>query len=557
MGRFKLLLATIGAVAVVFAALASAAYAAGELDPSFDGDGRVVTDFGPGDDASGIAIQADGKIVAAGSSNAGVNPANFALARYDPDGSLDLTFDNDGRVVTNFGTGNDVALGVAIQADGKIVAAGFSNSGGNDDFALARYNPAGSLDPSFDGDGRVVTDLGGNFEQAFGVAIQADGKIVAAGFSDSGANPQNFALARYNPDGSLDPSFDGDGGVVTDFGAFDFPHAVAIQGDGKIVAAGFSGAGANPDNFALARYNLDGSLDPSFDGDGTVVTDFGDIDQAFSVAIQADGRIVAAGRSFAGADFALARYNPDGSLDSSFDGDGRVLTDFGADNEASGVAIQTDGRIVVAGVSGGDFALARYNTDGSLDPSFDGDGRVVTDFGAFDFPHAVAIQGDGKIVAAGVSGADFNSNDFALARYLPDGGPVNRPPDCSTVTPGTDTLWPPDHTLQLVTLGRATDPDGDTVTLTITAVTQDEPLNGLSDGNTSPDAQAASQSNEILLRAERNGSGDGRVYRVSFTGADGQGGSCSGTVTVGVPRNMGTGSTAIDSAPQSFNSFGP
>jgi hypothetical protein len=135
--------------------------------------------------------------------------------------------------------------------------------------------------------------------------------------------------------------------------------------------------------------------------------------------------------------------------------------------------------------------------------------------------------------------------------------PVNRPPDCSTVVASTTTLWPPNHKLRLVTLSGGTDPDSDPVTLTVTGVTQDEPLNGSGDGDTSPDAQARALSNTVLLRAERSGSGDGRVYRISFTASDGQGGSCSGTVIVGVPHDMGAGSTPIDSAPPSFNSFGP
>ncbi|MGH3105360.1 MAG: hypothetical protein ACRDN6_14815 [Gaiellaceae bacterium] len=151
--------------------------------------------------------------------------------------------------------------------------------------------------------------------------------------------------------------------------------------------------------------------------------------------------------------------------------------------------------------------------------------------------------------------------------YCPDGSasavyytycpPPNRPPDCSNVAASPTTLWPPNHRLVLVTLSGAADPDGDAVTLTITGVTQDEPLNGVGDGNTSPDAQSGALPNTVHLRAERSGTGDGRVYRISFTGSDGLGGTCSGTVTVGVPHDMGQGSTAIDSAPPSFDSFGP
>jgi len=184
---------------------------------------------------------------------------------------------------------------------------------------------------------------------------------------------------------------------------------VAVQPDGRIVTAGMK-----DDDFAVARYNRDGSLDTSFDSDGKVTTDFGvAVDAARGVALHPDGRIVAAGF---GGDFVLARYNSDGSLDTSFDSDGKLITDFGAFNPATDVAIHPDGGIVAAGFSGDDefdFALARYRRDGTLDTSFDSDGKVTTNFGTSDVAQAVAIQPDGRIVAAGVSGGDF-----ALARYL-------------------------------------------------------------------------------------------------------------------------------------------
>jgi uncharacterized delta-60 repeat protein len=407
---------------LVLLVFASAAQGAGELDPTFDGDGRVLTDFGAFDSGEGIALQADGKIVAVGPSIGA--ESDFALARYNANGSLDPTFDGDGRVLTDFGASEE-ALGVAIQADGKIVAAGWTSAGENpDNFALARYNADGGLDPTFDGDGRVLTDLGAD-EDAHDVAIQADGKIVAAGRSGG-----DFGLARYDSGGSLDPTFGGDGSIVTDFGATDEANAVALQADGKIVAAGHSGDLVPSLNFVLARYRPDGSLDATFDGDGRVVTDFGTPDIAYDIALQADGKIVAAGTSFDASftpdNFALARYHADGSLDPTFDGDGRVVTDFGTAGEgAFGVAIQADSKIVAAGLGdvlgNENFALARYNPNGSLDPIFDGDGRVSTDFGAAEEAFGVAIQADGKIVAVGSSGAGANPWNFALARYLPDG----------------------------------------------------------------------------------------------------------------------------------------
>ncbi|MEV6297277.1 calcium-binding protein [Streptomyces sp. NPDC051896] len=326
----------------------------GSLDTSFGTGGKVHTDFGTG-----------GKIVAAGVTLAG-GIQQFAVARYNTDGSLDATFNGTGAVTTSFG-GQDSAQGVALQADGKIVAAGFSNAHGGNDFALARYNNDGSLDSAFGSGGKVLTDFGtGGNDIANGVVV-TDGKIVAAGSSDSGGT-NDFALARYNTtDGSLDTSFGTGGLVTTDFGGTnDQASGVVLQTDGKIVAAGQSNAGATID-FALARYNpIDGSLDTSFGTGGKVTTDFGGTDEAFGVALQTDGKIVAAGLTTAGGsvNFALARYNTNGTLDSCFGTGGKVITDFGGTDLAQGVAVQTGGKIVAAGRSnaGGtfDFALARY-----------------------------------------------------------------------------------------------------------------------------------------------------------------------------------------------------
>jgi uncharacterized delta-60 repeat protein len=398
----------------------------GSLDPSFSGDGRQVTDFGGDFEvANGVALQADGKIIAVGHDDGG----NFALARYNPNGSLDTSFSGDGRQTTDLGGFSDEAYGVAVQGNGKIVAVGTRDAAATAfDFALARYNPNGTLDTSFSGDGKQTTVFGGaaSYDIARAVALQANGKIVAGGSTDIG-----FALARYNPNGSLDPSFSGDGKQTTDFGTdFDGATGVALQTDGKIVAAGRLGQGffADPSDFALARYNPDGSLDPSFSGDGKQTTDFGgDNDGASGVALQGDGKVVvvgeAVGQNFNGdtlSDFALARYNPNGSLDPSFSGDGKQTTRFAGSDSANGVALQGNGKIVAVGAAAGfGFALAGYNPDGSLDPSFSGDGRQTTDSEGFDGATGVALQANGKIVAVGTS--RFNGGDFALARYNPDG----------------------------------------------------------------------------------------------------------------------------------------
>ena len=397
----------------------------GDLDRSFGGDGRVVTDFSGGDDgANAIATRAN-QIVAAGSAAAGNGP-DFAVGIYNLDGSL--RFD---EVTTSFG-GSESARAVAIHPELGIVAAGLSNASGGNEFAVARYFSFGALNPTFGEGGRVTTDLRDS-ASAYGVAIQADGKVVVAGRSFAcspvicGAGDTDFGLARYNPDGSLDTSFDGDGKAVTGFGDSDIATAVAIQSDGKIVAAGETATGNG--RFALARYNPNGSLDSGFDGDGKLSTDFSTgFDAANAVAIQADGKIIAAGYStLPGGDgrFALARYNPDGSLDSSFDSDGKVTTDFSTGSDlANGVAIQGDGKIVAAGrtaTGAGNFALARYNTDGTLDRSFGDAGRVRTGLGGDESARGIAIQDDtvagegGKIVVAGRTST--GGGRFFLARY--------------------------------------------------------------------------------------------------------------------------------------------
>src|SRR5947209_5776224 len=271
-------------------------------------------------------------------------------------GDLDATFGTGGRVLTDFGGGAG-ARALALQADGRIVVAGLSRVGVGDDFALARYNPNGSLDSSFGSGGRVLTDFGLD-DEARAVVLQADGKIVVAG----GSGGAFFALARYNADGTLDPSFGSEGRVCTNVGGRDGARALALQSDGKIVVAGFSdvvGFG-----FALARYNPDGSLDPSFGSGGRVLT--GGVALARGLALQSDGKIVVAGFSDAGGgqDFALARYNPDGTLDLTFGTGGKVTTDFGGFDDAFALALPTDGKIVVAGSDGSDFALARYETRG-------------------------------------------------------------------------------------------------------------------------------------------------------------------------------------------------
>ena len=369
-----------------------------DLDSSFGISGKVTTDIGAGtiDYGTKAAIQNDGKIIVVGNSaSADYSVRDFALVRYSSTGLLDTSFGAAGKVTTDFGSSDD-AWSVLVQNDGKLIVAGYSGN----NFALARYTNTGSLDTSFDTDGKVTTDFGGD-DYGFSASVQNDGKIIVAGSSNT-----DFALARYNTDGSLDTSFDTDGKVTTNFGGNDYGADVQIQTDGKIIVAGVSN-----NDFALARYNTDGSLDTSFGTAGKVTTDLGtNIDYAYEVAIQSDGRIVLAGTS--GNNFALTRYTSTGALDNSFGIGGKVSTDIGSGTFDFGyaIAIQNDGKIIVGGYSEGNFALVRYTNTGALDTLFNTDGKLTTEFEGT--ANSVVIQSDGKIVVAGVS-----NNDFALARY--------------------------------------------------------------------------------------------------------------------------------------------
>jgi uncharacterized delta-60 repeat protein len=335
-----------------------------------------------------------------------------------------------------------------LQPDGRIVAVGGTAS---DEFALARYDADGSLDESFGSGGLVVTPVGfGGY--AFAAALQADGRIVVVGQVFPRLTPQgydvDFIAARYMPDGTLDTSFGSGGIVLTDFQLVDIAHAVAVQADQKLVIAGVSldgSGGGTLGDFALVRLNTDGSLDASFGNSGKVLTDFPDAsgsrsDIANAVAVQANGTILAGGTSWPqggslllGSAFALARFTPSGTPDPAFGNDGRVTTDFGtgyADDDATSMALTPGGQIVLGGSSGvpafpttvQDFALARYNANGGVDATFGSGGTIVTDFGAVDTARGVAVQSDTKIVAAGITSASSTggSTTFATARY--DGG---------------------------------------------------------------------------------------------------------------------------------------
>ncbi len=393
----------------------------GSLDLSFDTDGIVVTSLDSSSLANSIAIQSDGKIVVAGYRDNGIGSVNdfdFALVRYNTNGTLDLTFGTDGIVITPIGSGSEKAEEVLIQSDGKILVAGSSHNGTNDDFALVRYNSNGTLDLTFSGDGIVTTSITAYSDRAASLALQSDGKILVCGRS-GGSSYWSFAIVRYNTDGSLDLTFDTDGIATTSVGVYDsWASSLAVQADGKILVAGTSYG--PPGRFAVVRYNSDGTLDATFDTDGMVITLIGGDAEAESIALQDDGKIVVAGTNLDGgydADFALLRYNTNGSLDLTFNTDGIITADIGGYGDyCNSVSIQDDGRIVVAGMDSTTFAVMRYLENGNLDNTFGSGGLVLTSFEQGNWATSSAIQSDSKIILAGYS---YNGDhyDFALARY--------------------------------------------------------------------------------------------------------------------------------------------
>jgi uncharacterized delta-60 repeat protein len=417
------------AISLFFALSTSISAAPGDLDPTFGNGGIVITrgpNFNALDTAAGMAIQPDGKIVVVGDGTLGVTTWDFAVVRYNPDGSLDTSFGGTGIVHTPVGNSHDQATSVAIQADGKIVVAGvICNGVGNcsglgTSIAVVRYNPNGSLDISFNGTGIVVTSVGGSRDGAFSLAIQTDGKIVVAGTSFHNPN-SDIAIVRYNPNGSLDTTFGGIGKIIIPNGNNGGNNpSMQIQADGKVVVVGSSYNGSEYD-FRLFRYQTDGSPDTSFNGTGNVISS---AVAATGLAIQPDGKMVVVGSSSdsnVGSGFAVVRYHSNGSLDTSFGGTGKISVPI--DGSAASVGIQADGKIVVVcngnnPVTG--FAVFRLNPNGSLDTTFNGTGKVTTRLQGYVI--ALAIQADGKIVVAG--GTDdqlYDFYDFVVVRYQGDG----------------------------------------------------------------------------------------------------------------------------------------
>lgn len=403
---------------------------AGSVDTSFADGGKDVVPVDASDDyAQAMVVQGDGKVVVAGWGNTSIGYA-FELVRLQRDGGLDPTFGNGGKVMTKIGNGYAEANAMALQADGKILVAGSLDNNGKS-FALARYNTDGSLDASFGNAGIVITSFGSQSDEAFAIAVQADGKIVLGGHALSATRGLDFALARYEANGALDTTF-GTGGLVLEpikvGNVRDSIYALALQtidGQQKIVAAGGEG------DFTLARFNADGSRDVNFGFGETPAGEFGSvIGAARAITISADGtKIDVAGH--VGHDWAVLQLDANGVTDQSFGAGGRVITKMSTTNwdEAQAIVRQADGKLVVGGwvyagnSSSGDFVVARYNTDGTLDAGFGNAGVTVTPVAPgtkADEGRAIVLQADDRIptVRSLQAGSANDANfDFAVTRY--------------------------------------------------------------------------------------------------------------------------------------------
>lgn len=436
--RARVLLLTVAILGLIPPEPATAAV---QLDPTFSGDGVVLTPITTSDDEGyDIAVDPtdDGIVVVGSTHQPSTGDFDYGIARYLPNGSPDTEF-NGGTKTVDFSALNggsphtDRAFGVAIQpvptpagSKGKIVVVGHSIVGADDatgdlgtfDFSLARLNADGSLDKSFDGDGLVTTAIGPYHDDAYDVVIQPDGKIVVAGATDDGSNV-DFALARYNKDGSLDKGFSGDGVVTTDIAGGDHAFALGLQSTGDIVVGGYSSPGGSAD-FSLARYSSGGA--PL----GTTVEPIGsDLDLAYALEVQANNSFVMAGYSAVGGgldyDFAVARFTADGALDPAFGTKGKVILPIGSGPDiAEGLAVDGTGRITVVGTAvgpkGPDFGLLRLTSTGKEDPGFAPGGKQLVPIGEGpDTGKAVVLQPDGKVLVAGY-GVKGSTTDFAVAR---------------------------------------------------------------------------------------------------------------------------------------------
>ena len=349
--------------------------AKGILDDSF-GNGRgYVTQSISFDDDYGqtLVIQPYVKILLGGSCVNGLIDLDFCIARFNSDGTLDTTFETSGNVIQPSVSSSDNGQSLAIQPDGKILLGGVCDIGSNkeiNDFCIARFNSDGTLDTTFGNSGKIIQPIGSSTDEGYSLTIQPDGKILLGGTCYNGSN-NDFCIARFNSDGTLDTTFGNSGKVIQPIGSSnDFGRSLVIQPDGKILLGGYCDNGGN-DDLCIARFNPNGTLDTSFGrrGSGKVIQPIGPYDDwGYSLAIQPDGKILLGGYCFidtSNDDFCIARFNSDGTLDTSFGSSGKVIQPIGSSYDwGRSLVIQPDGKILLGGScyngSNYDFCIARF-----------------------------------------------------------------------------------------------------------------------------------------------------------------------------------------------------
>lgn len=401
----------------------------GTLDQSFGNGGNVITDFADTtNEPYAIAIQSDGKFIVGGYSINNFH-LDIALVRYNSEGSTDNTFGNSGKITTDIMNNDNWATSILILQDQKILVSGVANNGNNIDIVLVKYKPNGSIDSTFGTNGITVTDIDGKNDYSGPIKLLNDNKFLMAGTTIVNGKPQ-LVLIKYDLNGLIDNSFGANGKVFSQLGDEDHINCLLVQNE-KIIVGGYTLNGSNSFDFVLARYNSNGEPDNLFGTNGKTFTDFsnGSLDYGSGGMIQSDGKIVLIGTTTKdfNADFGLVRYDLNGNIDNSFGTNGKVTTAFGYGNDfCSKGIIQPDGKIILVGGIANpvnmDFGIAKYKLNGSLDSSFGVNGRIISSFGEFsDIARTVDIQPDAKILVVG-STNDYSSSDFdfIVARYNND-----------------------------------------------------------------------------------------------------------------------------------------
>lgn len=446
---------TAGAAALTLSIAAGVALAApGDLDSTWDGDGRRVVEAGGDDHAYGVTIRGDGRVVVVGFGGLGSGdtiPPDLLVTQLKTDGSTDGSFGAGGVRTIGFG-GAESGSEVVLQSDGRAVVAGHTTGGTAGDAVVARLTTGGGLDPTFSGDGKQLIDWAAN-DQVHDAILQADNKVLVAGYSSPSTG---FRVSRLNTDGTLDGSFGGGtGSVAIPFGALqpngstaanaDRARGLAVDAAGRIIVVGSTGDGGTT-NVALARLNTNGTLDGSFGIGGKVVIELSGNDQAHSVQVQQDGKIVVGGFGGPAANFVIMRLLSDGSLDPSFAGPGPrpgvVSIDFGGDDRGRAITLQANGKVVISGetTASNDVAFARVQPGGALDSTFSGDGKVVIAAPGDDDILGTNLGTDGKIYYAGSTSLAKNMVVGRIEGDGPGGGaaaPGFGPPADTPAGPAT------------------------------------------------------------------------------------------------------------------------